>query len=177
MATTYKTYQLNRHASQYSLHIRVQNHTQFVIFRNIGYGSVYSTGAPRYQTRDKHIQQGIEASKAFRDGKVLLVDEVPINPSAKKEVKKDESDDTGKTLDDGEGQDQKSEAGNTAKKIEADETDNLDTYPEVTTFKAAREILTSPPYNVPKTSKEISNKEKVFQKAAELGVSFPKLRK
>lgn len=48
-------------------------------------------------------------------------------------------------------------------------------YPEVKSFQEAKAVLTSEPFNVPKTSPTINTPEKIFKKAAELGISFPNL--
>lgn len=55
-----------------------------------------------------------------------------------------------------------------------DEIEGL-SYPEVTTFGKAREILTSEPYNLAKTSNKLKNAEAILATAAELNVSFPNL--
>ena len=52
----YKTYVLNRIASQYSLYIQTDKVKQFVTFSSIGYGSIYSTGAPQFSTANTDVQ-------------------------------------------------------------------------------------------------------------------------
>ena len=48
-------------------------------------------------------------------------------------------------------------------------------YPDVTTFSKAREILTGEPYNLAKTSTRLKNAEAILATAAELNVSVPAL--
>lgn len=46
-------------------------------------------------------------------------------------------------------------------------------YEDVTTFKQAREILQAEPYNI--SSSQLRNAAMIFEKAEELGISFPSL--
>jgi hypothetical protein len=53
-------------------------------------------------------------------------------------------------------------------------TSDTATYPEVTTYQEAKELLRKEPYNIPFQS--LGTPEKIVTKAAELGVSFPNLK-
>ena len=59
---------------------------------------------------------------------------------------------------------------------DADTTTEATTYPDVSTYGKAREILTGEPYNLGKTSNKLKNAEAILATAAELGVSFPNLQ-
>lgn len=147
----FKVYKCTRNLGQYSLQITVGDKKQFVTFKNIGHGSVYSTGAPKYKTSEKDVQEAIEDSRAFKKGTIVLESSMSLT-----RTKTDEENHVDK---------------------EGDESGvELVTYDEVTKFREAQDILTSPPYNVPKTSQEITSKERVHAKAAELGISFPNLK-
>lgn len=152
----YKTYMLNKLVSQFSL--RLNN--RFATFKTIGFASPYSSGKPQYSTKDEEEQASIESSNAFKDGLIKLVSEVDIEPKKKTKAPVEPP-----------------------KAPDEDGLDNLDgldvhepaVYEDITKFRDAQGILTSPPYNVPKTSTELKSKETIHAKAAELGISFPNL--
>lgn len=147
----YKTYIFNKNASQYSLYVNTERGGQFVTFASIGYGSIYSSGFPQYSTDDELIQAGIENSNAFLSGKIRLFNETAV--------------------------DAPSEIGANDNLEQEDFKEDYDarSYDQVTKFREAQDILTSPPYNVPRSSKDITSKERILQKAADLGISFPNL--
>ena len=176
---------LDKLVSQYSLRI----HNKFVTFKTIGYGSRYSSGKPQYSTKDEEEQASIESSNAYKDGLIKLVSEVEIAPKqttkapvknakAPEDTTKAPGDDGLENLDirkivdlDGEGSDD-SEG---LEDLDGGDAHEPVIYDEVDKFRDAQAILTSPPYNVPKTSTELKSKEAIHAKAAELGVSFPNL--
>ena len=149
----YKTYELKRKISRWATQIPIKDGTEFVTFSTIGFGSNYDTGFPRYATAREDIQQGIEASNNFKKGVIKLLKTDEIAESKEQGAKGKEPG--------AKGGEQRAE---------------IVTFADVTTFRAAQAILTEEPYNVPKTSEEIKNKEAVLKKAAELGVSFPNLK-
>lgn len=188
----YKTYSFNKRASQYSLSIKVDGDTKYITFIAIGFGSAYAKGVPQFATADEAVQEGIENSKAFADGKIKLVSEVEVAPKGKakgapKKVVKPpkppakteepEDEDLGEDgLEDSDGEGSGDSDGEDG--VKEEETENAHdpvVYDEVDKFRDAQRILTSPPYNVPKTSTEIRSKEAIHVKAAELGISFPNL--
>lgn len=155
----YKTYQLNRNASRSTMRVFMPDGTsEFVTFVSIGYGTNYATGFPRFSTAKKNIQEGIEASEMFENDEITLLrtDDVPedVKPAIKAA---------------------KSPKGNDDEP-DADAPTEKAVFADVTTFRAAKEVLTGEPYNVEKTSPEIRSKEAIFKKADELGVSFPNLK-
>lgn len=156
----FKRYAFNGNASQYSLHVRTDTGSQFVTFASVGYGSLYASGAPTFSTANESIQQAIENSKAWEDGKIILLSEEPMGPlPGKVEPPKDIASKDDDNLP-----------------TKPDNASSVVAYDEVTKFRDAQDILTSPPYNVAKTSPEITSKERIHAKAAELGVSFPNLK-
>lgn len=113
--------------------------------KTIVFESKRNNGLLTFATADKKVQDAIEESHYFEDELISVIGSVAVNKKAAK-----------------------------AESTKDDELGIVE-YPEVTTFKAAREVLSGEPYNIPATSREISNAEKVFAKAEELGIRFPNL--
>lgn len=105
-------------------------------------------GLLQYTTGNKDMQDDIENSAFYDNGTITLRESIQSTSEMR-------ATDERKT------------------QVHVNEPNNVAIFPDVTTFKAAREILGADPYNVSQSS--LRNSTAVFDKAQELGISFPNL--
>ncbi len=137
-----KTYQKkDQYSNISSVRIDVAGKSKTITFEN-----KRRNGVLVYETSDKEIQKGIEASKQYLEGKVICLEgsgEIKVN--------------------------------NVPNAIDAEKQEYAQEYPDVTTFSQAKEILRGEPFRVGPTNSSLKTAEGILAKAAELGISFPNL--
>ncbi len=163
----YKTYERQRRTSRSSMSVNYKGENRFVTFTSVGYGSAYYTGFPCFATGDPALQEAIEATDAFKSGDIRLLTSTAIEARRKDATGGNEAvNETPVPPTVNEAEAPVKDAG------EVEEVQR--SFPGVTTFRAAREILRGEPFNV--EAKDVPNKDGLFKKAAELGVTFPDLK-
>lgn len=142
-----KTYQINDVFSEKkAIRFTVAGKSKTIIFE-----SRRKNGILTAEVADEKTQQAIESTDKFKEKQITISSSRPSPGMTTVTPATDEI--ASETSNEGEGF----------------------SYPEVTTFGKAREILTSEPYNLAKTSNKLKNAEAILATAAELNVSFPNL--
>lgn len=162
-----KTYSKQTNGSQHSIPIRHNGKNEFITFVK----NYWREPLAYFTTSDNELQASIEASTYFASGEVKLVEtpeqqliaeekaaklaaELVNNVDAKKEPEELVN-----------AEDVENKPVETANKVT--------TFAEIDTFQEAKKILTAEPYNI--TRQSLTTPERILKKAAEVGVSFPKL--
>ncbi len=141
--------QKNQFSNSAAIRFTVKGVSKTVIFE-----SKRKNGILTYETNDADVQDAIEESKQFEEGKITCIEgasSIKLQASSK-----ENAGDSGASGDGGK------------KDAETKE------YPEVTEWQAAKELLRSEPYNVPFQS--LNTPGNILKKAEEMGVSFPNLK-
>ena len=192
-----KTYSKKTNGSQHSIPIRHKGKNEFITFVK----NYWREPLAYFTTSDNELQASIEASTYFESGEVKLV-ETPEqqliaeekaaklaaelvdnvdNEDAENEVEElVDNEDVAEELETAEAVAEELETAEAvAEELEAaedvaEETANqITTFAEIDTFQEAKKILTAEPYNI--TRQSLTTPERILKKAAEVGVSFPKL--
>ncbi|MCL1868627.1 MAG: hypothetical protein FWF72_06780 [Paludibacter sp.] len=160
-----KIYQIkNAHSVKKAINFSVNGKSKTVVFE-----SKNKNGILLFETTDTDIMSAIEKSKYFnKKGSTLLIQ--PITLLKKEKTAEDDNHSDSQNLQNGD--------SNPALSPNP-QGDNLQgggtkVFAEVVTFKEAKAVLTGEPYNIP--FQALGSVEKVFAKAAEVGVSFPNLK-
>ena len=184
-----KTYSKQTNGSQHSIPIRHNGKNEFITFVK----NYWREPLAYFTTSDNELQASIEASTYFASEEVKLVEtpeqqliaeekaaklaaELVNNVDAKKEPeelvnagdteKVVEAKDAEKVVEElVDANDVENKPGETANKVT--------TFAEIDTFQEAKKILTAEPYNI--TRQSLTTPELILKKAAEAGVTFPKL--
>ena len=182
-----KTYSKQTNGSQHSIPIRHKGKNEFITFVK----NYWREALAYFTTSDNELQASIEASNYFESGEVKLVEtpeqqliaeEKAAKLAAKlvENVDNEDADNEVEELVDAENMEEELEAAeNVEEELEsaenvAEETANqITTFAEIDTFQEAKKILTAEPYNI--TRQSLTTPERILKKAAEVGVSFPKL--
>ncbi|NDV46096.1 hypothetical protein D0T49_03450 [Paludibacter sp. 221] len=143
-----KRYSFKTLGGEHTLPIEVSGARQYIKFKK----AYRDAKLALFETSDEKIQKGIEESDLFKAGRIKLV------------------------FSDQNGQVKKTKKGKEGEPVNSNEGEPKE-YPEVSTFQQAKDVLSGEPYDIPATSPDVSTPEKIFAKAAELGVSFPNLKK
>lgn len=194
-----KTYSKQTNGSQHSIPIRHKGKNEFITFVK----NYWREALAYFTTSDNELQASIEASNYFESGEVKLV-ETPEqqliaeekaaklaaelvdnvdNEDAEKEVEElvdnEDTENEVEELVDAEDAEKVPEELEDTEDTEdtenvAEETANqITTFAEIDTYQEAKKILTAEPYNI--TRQSLTTPERILKKAAEVGVSFPKL--
>lgn len=194
-----KTYSKQTNGSQHSIPIRHKGKNEFITFVK----NYWREALAYFTTSDNELQASIEASNYFESGEVKLVqtpkeqliaeekaaklaaelvDNVD-NEDAEKEVEElvdnEDTENEVEELVDAEDAEKVPEELEDTEDTEdtenvAEETANqITTFAEIDTYQEAKKILTAEPYNI--TRQSLTTPERILKKAAEVGVSFPKL--
>lgn len=185
-----KTYSKETNGSQHSIPIRHKGKNVFITFVK----NYWREALAYFTTSDNELQASIEASNYFTSEEVKLVQtpeeqliaeekaaklaaELVDNEDTEKEVEElvEEKVDNVDNVDNEkvvEVPEELEDIVDTEKVVE--ETANqITTFAEIDTFQEAKKILTAEPYNI--TRQSLTTPERILKKAAEVGVSFPKL--
>jgi len=147
-----KTYQIkDAYSVKKAINFPVNGSSKLIVFESKNKNSILT-----FETSDADIQGAIETSKYFKTKESTMF--LPKITVIKTENTNDDELDT---TDD---------AGNDKQPTGAGTKE----YPEVTTFEDAKTVLKGEPYNV--AFQALGSPEKIFAKAAEMGVSFPNLK-
>ena len=181
-----KTYSKETNGSQHSIPIRHKGKNVFITFVK----NYWREALAYFTTSDNELQASIEASNYFTSEEVKLVQTpeeqlIAEEKAAKLAAELVDSEDTQKEVE--ELVDNVDAVD--AKKVPEELVDNVDnedtekvveetanqitTFAEIDTFQEAKKILTAEPYNI--TRQSLTTPERILKKAAEVGVSFPKL--
>ena len=194
-----KTYSKQTNGSQHSIPIRHKGKNEFITFVK----NYWREALAYFTTSDNELQASIEASNYFESGEVKLVqtpkeqliaeekaaklaaelvDNVD-NEDAENEVEElvdneDTENEVEELVDAEDAEKVPEELEDTVGTVDtenvAEETANqITTFAEIDTFQEAKKILTAEPYNI--TRQSLTTPERILKKAAEVGVSFPKL--
>ncbi len=167
----YKTYERQRRTSRSSISVNYKGENRFVTFTSVGYGSAYYTGFPCFATGDTVLQEAIEATDAFKSGDIKLLTSTAIEARRKEATgANDEVYETPSPP----AVNEKVGTAEAPVKDDGEVEEGQRSFPGVTTFREAREILRGEPFNV--EARDVPNKDGLFKKAAELGVTFPDLK-
>ena len=162
-----KTYSKQTNGTQHSIPIRHKGKNVFITFVK----NYWREALAYFTTSDNELQASIEASNYFTSEEVKLVQTpeeqlIAEEKAAKLAAELVEAVDTEKVVEELE------DIVDTEKVVE--ETANqITTFAEIDTFQEAKKILTAEPYNI--TRQSLTTPERILKKAAEVGVSFPKL--
>lgn len=181
-----KTYSKETNGSQHSIPIRHKGKNVFITFVK----NYWREAIAYFTTSDNELQASIEASNYFTSEEVKLVQtpeeqliaEEKAAKLAAELVDNVDSEDAEKVVEE-------LVDAEDAKKVPEELVDNVDnedtekvveetanqitTFAEIDTFQEAKKILTAEPYNI--TRQSLTTPERILKKAAEVGVSFPKL--
>lgn len=194
-----KTYSKQTNGTQHSIPIRHKGKNVFITFVK----NYWREALAYFTTSDNELQASIEASNYFTSEEVKLVqtpeaqliaeekaaklaaelvDNVD-NEDAEKEVEElVDAEDAKKEVEelvdnvdnvDNEKVPEELEDAEDAKKVVEETANQITTFAEIDTFQEAKKILTAEPYNI--TRQSLTTPERILKKAAEVGVSFPKL--
>ena len=175
-----KTYSKQTNGSQHSIPIRHNGKNEFITFVK----NYWREALAYFTTSDNELQASIEASNYFESGEVKLVEtpeqqliaeekaaklaaELVNNVDAKKEPEELVNAEDAKKVPE--------------ELVNAEDVENkpvetanqITTFAEIDTFQEAKKILTAEPYNITRLS--LTTPERILKKAAEAGVTFPKL--
>lgn len=194
-----KTYSKQTNGSQHSIPIRHKGKNEFITFVK----NYWREALAYFTTSDNELQASIEASNYFESGEVKLVETPEQQLIAEEKAAKlaaelvdnvdneDAENEVEELVDNEDTENEVEElvdaedAKNVAEELEdtvdtvdtenvAEETANqITTFAEIDTFQEAKKILTAEPYNI--TRQSLTTPERILKKAAEVGVSFPKL--
>ena len=194
-----KTYSKQTNGSQHSIPIRHKGKNEFITFVK----NYWREALAYFTTSDNELQASIEASNYFESGEVKLV-ETPEqqliaeekaaklaaelvdnvdNEDAEKEVEElvDNEDTENEVEELVDAEDAKKVPEELEDTEDTEDTENvaeetanqITTFAEIDTYQEAKKILTAEPYNI--TRQSLTTPERILKKAAEVGVSFPKL--
>ena len=163
-----QTYQIkDQFSTKVAKRFDVGGNSKTVVFE-----SKRKNGLLTYVTGDKKVQDAIEGSHYFENEQIVLTGQQALPGKARVAAKPvivptvDPTDDLGEDED---FNDLNEDEGG-----EGAETGGPTAYPEVTTFKEARDVFERD-FGIKKTSATVNSPEKIMNKAEELGVSFPNL--
>ncbi len=148
-----KKYSYKTIGVEHTLPIPVGDVNQYVKFVKI----TPSDDVAYLDVHDKKLQAAIEASGYFKRGEIKIFFATEDAADEVEPAKKKKKSSPDKDSDEGE------------------DSNELVSYDEVTTFKEAREVFERD-FDIKKTSSAINSAEKIFAKAAELGIVFPNLK-
>ena len=172
-----KTYSKQTNGSQHSIPIRHKGKNEFITFVK----NYWREALAYFTTSDNELQASIEASNYFESGEVKLVQTPKEQLTAEEKAAKLAAE----LVDNVDNEDAEKEveelvdAEDVAEELEAAEgvaeeaANQITTFAEIDTFQEAKKILTAEPYNI--TRQSLTTPERILKKAAEVGVSFPKL--
>ena len=152
-----KTYSKETNGSQHSIPIRHNGKNIFITFVK----NYWREALAYFTTSDNELQASIEASNYFTSEEVKLVQ----TPEAQLIAEEKAAKLAAELVDNVDNED--------AKKVPEETANQITTFAEIDTFQEAKKILTAEPYNI--TRQSLTTPERILKKAAEVGVSFPKL--
>ena len=181
-----KTYSKQTNGSQHSIPIRHKGKNEFITFVK----NYWREALAYFTTSDNELQASIEASNYFESGEVKLVETPEQQLIAEEKAAKlaaelvdnvdneDAENEVEELVDNEDTENVAEELEDTVDTVDtenvAEETANqITTFAEIDTFQEAKKILTAEPYNI--TRQSLTTPERILKKAAEVGVSFPKL--
>ena len=185
-----KTYSKETNGSQHSIPIRHNGKNVFITFVK----NYWREALAYFTTSDNELQASIEASNYFTSEEVKLVQtpeeqliaEEKAAKLAAELVDKVDSEDAEKVVEelveekvdnvdnvDNEKVPEELEDAEDTEKVVEETANQITTFAEIDTFQEAKKILTAEPYNI--TRQSLTTPERILKKAAEVGVSFPKL--
>ena len=191
-----KTYSKQTNGSQHSIPIRHKGKNEFITFVK----NYWREALAYFTTSDNELQASIEASNYFESGEVKLVETPEQQLIAEEKAAKlaaelvdnvdneDTENEVEELVDNEDTENEVEELvdAEDAKKVPEELEDTVDTenvaeetanqittFAEIDTFQEAKKILTAEPYNI--TRQSLTTPERILKKAAEVGVSFPKL--
>ena len=157
-----KTYSLKTLGTSHTLPIPMDGANYYVNFEKIYSGerlAYFSTDNPK-------LQKAIEESQFWQSGEIKLVGKVEDKDKAAAEAVQETAEEVTVI-------ESASEVQETAEVQETTEQKPV-VHAEVTKFQEAKNILQAEPYKV--AHQALGSPDKVFKKAAELGISFPNLK-
>lgn len=172
-----KTYSKETNGSQHSIPIRHNGKNVFITFVK----NYWREALAYFTTSDNELQASIEASNYFTSDEVKLVQ----TPEAQLIAEEKAAKLAAELVDNEDNEDAEKEVEELVEEL-VDNVDNEDvekvpeetanqitTFAEIDTFQEAKKLLTAEPYNI--TRQSLTTPERILKKAAEVGVSFPKL--
>lgn len=172
-----KTYSKQTNGSQHSIPIRHKGKNEFITFVK----NYWREAIAYFTTSDNELQASIEASNYFESGEVKLVQtpkeqliaEEKAAKLAAELVDNVDNEDAEKEMEELVDAEDVAEELEAAEDVAEEAANQITTFAEIDTFQEAKKILTAEPYNI--TRQSLTTPERILKKAAEVGVSFPKL--
>ena len=165
-----KTYSKQTNGSQHSIPIRHNGKNEFITFVK----NYWREALAYFTTSDNELQASIEASNYFTSEEVKLVQTPEEQLIAEEKAAKLAAE----LVDNVDNEDAENEVeelvdNEDTEKVVEETANQITTFAEIDTFQEAKKILTAEPYNI--TRQSLTTPERILKKAAEVGVSFPKL--
>ena len=183
-----KTYSKQTNGTQHSIPIRHKGKNVFITFVK----NYWREALAYFTTSDNELQASIEASNYFTSEEVKLVQTpeaqlIAEEKAAKLAAELVDNEDTEKVVEelveelveekvdnvDNEKVPEELEDAEDTENVVEEAANQITTFAEIDTFQEAKKILTAEPYNI--TRQSLTTPERILKKAAEVGVSFPKL--
>lgn len=172
-----KTYSKQTNGSQHSIPIRHNGKNEFITFVK----NYWREPLAYFTTSDNELQASIEASTYFASEEVKLVQTPEQQLIAEEKAAKLAAELVGNVGNEDAENVVEELVEELVEDVEAEDTENVveetanqvTTFAEIDTFQEAKKILTAEPYNI--TRQSLTTPERILKKAAEAGVTFPKL--
>lgn len=172
-----KTYSKETNGSQHSIPIRHNGKNVFITFVK----NYWREALAYFTTSDNELQASIEASNYFTSDEVKLVQTPEAQLIAEEKAAKlaaelvdnEDNEDAEKVVEELVEELVDNVDNEDVEKVPEETANQITTFAEIDTFQEAKKLLTAEPYNI--TRQSLTTPERILKKAAEVGVSFPKL--